>query len=591
MAKKKRIKLTPLEKEQRTQEREIRKIFSDLGFHRIPRVSGKDIIYKERTTELDDIFVCENLILITEYTISKKTGEHLKNKSIFYNKILGNEKDFIEFILNESKLFSFREYYEAKIKGKYSINQLRLKIVYCSKNPIANEHKSNAKGVAFFDFNIVQYFKSLAKTIKKTGKYELCDFFNISFEEFGENILKNDDSARSTYFAHILPEEKSSFKEGYKIISFYIDAESLMRRAFVLRQEGWRKRENIGYYQRMFNSSKMTKMRKYLVEKERVFINNIIATISEDKIRLLDKNENEIEITENGDFKFKEISNTGKVEPARIEILDEANIVGLIDGQHRTFAYHEGTDIHESTIKNLRKRQNLLVSGIIFPKTESSLSRLQFEAELFMEINSNQTNVQSKLKQEIELMLNPYSSVSIGKAILMKLNENGPFENLIEQYSFDKNKLRTATIVSYGLKPLVKLDETSNDNLFHLWDNENKLELKNGKNEKVLSEYISFSADVIKTFFRAVEQKIDKERWTFYNKKDSPKAVLNVTFFNGLLNVLRFMIENSLISKTDHTEYLSNLDDINNFNFKNYKSSQYRKMGEDIFNQYFQNHH
>lgn len=586
MAKKKRKKLTPEQIEQRVQEREIRAIFSNLGFKRIPKISGKHFMFDERRTELDDIFVCENLILITEYTLSKNPKEHFKNKTIFYNKVIGEEKEFIDFIINEPKLSSFKEYYDDKIKGTYTLKQLRLKILYCSKNTLSNESKNLAKGVSFFDYHIVQYFKSLSKVIKRTGKYEICEFLNIPFEEFGDNIRSSEDSSSSKYVAHILPEEKSSFKEGYKIVSFYIDAGSLMRRAYVLRQEGWRKKENIGYYQRMFNSSKMIKMRKYLVSQGRVFINNIIATISEGEIKLYDKNDKEIEIDSSNNFKFKEERDSGKVVPARIEITDKANIIGLIDGQHRTFAYHEGNDSYEAEIKKLREVQNLLVTGIIFPRNETPKSRLQFEAELFTEINSNQTNVPSKLKQEIELMLDPYSPVSIGKAVLINLNENGPLENLIEQYSFDKNKLKTASIVSFGLRPLLKLDDTSKDTLFHLWSNKDKLELKEKENETLLQEYIDFCTNEIRKIFIATKSKINKDRWTFYNKKDSPNAVLNVTFFNGFLNVLRLIIENNL-AQENHKDYISKLEGINNFNFKAYKSSQYRKMGKAIFDKYF----
>ena len=195
-----------------------------------------------------------------------------------------------------------------------------------------------------------------------------------------------------------MPEEKSYFKDGYKIVSFYIDAESLMRRAFVLRQEGWRKKENIGYYQRMFEAKKISSMRKYLSDKKRVFINNIITTISEDNIKLYDEKNNELQIGEDGQF----INNSKtKVIPTKIEILDKCNIIGLIDGQHRTFSYHEGDDTYEDKIKEIRGIQNLLVTGIIFPKKEKREARLKFEANLFLEINSNQTNVRSQLKQEI----------------------------------------------------------------------------------------------------------------------------------------------------------------------------------------------
>ena len=417
---KRKLRLTPEQKAQnslkRIQENEIRTIFKDIGFYRIPNIDGKEIVYKERTSEMDDVFVCENIILITEYTIAKNPGEHIKNKSIFYNKVLENKKDFIGFLKIEPKLNSFKKYYDENIEAKYSLNHLKIYILYCSRFSISEEHKKTSKGVIFFDYHLVQYFKSLSKVIKRSSKHEFCDYIGIPYEEFGNNILKSDDTTSSKYLGHILPEEKSNFKGGYKIVSFYIDANSLMRRAFVLRQEGWRKKENIGYYQRMFEPKKISSMRKYLSEKERVFINNIITTISEDKIKLYDEKDNELQIDENGQFIN---SSKTKVTPTKIEITDECNIIGLIDGQHRTFAYHEGDDMYENKIKIIRDIQNLLVTGIIFPKNEKKETRLKFEANLFLEINSNQTNVKSQLKQEIELMISPFSPVAIGKRILL----------------------------------------------------------------------------------------------------------------------------------------------------------------------------
>lgn len=586
---KKKIKLTPEQKAEnllkRNQEKEIRLIFKNLGFHRLANINRKQFVYNNRTSEMDDIFICENIILITEYTISKKPGDHLKNKILFYNKIIENEKAFVDFMYNEPKLISFQKYYDEHIKPKYSNNHLKVKILYCSKFNVSEEHKKNASGVIFFDYHIVQYFKSLSKVIKRTGKYEFCDFIGIPYEQFGDNILKSDETSSNKYLGHILPEEKSSFKDGYKIVSFYIDANSLMRRAFVLRQEGWRKKENIGYYQRMFEQKKISSMRKYLSDKERVFINNIITTISEDKIKLYDSNDNVLQIDEHG--QFINASKT-KVTPTKIEIIDECNIIGLIDGQHRTFAYHEGDDIYEEKIEKIRNIQNLLVTGIIFPKKEKKETRLKFEANLFLEINSTQTKVKSQLTQEIELMINPFSSISVGKRILQKLNESGPFEDLIEQYSFEKGKLKTASIVSFGLKPLIKLDENASDTLFFKWNNVQKLLLKEKDNEEyeLLDEYINFCSKKIRDLFIAVKLSLNNDQWSLYSYR-TPKGILNVTFFNGFLNVLRFLIENNELC--EYTDYLTKLKSkhFNEFPFKNYKSSQYRKMGLDIYNKYF----
>jgi len=351
-----------------------------------------------------------------------------------------------------------------------------------------------------------------------------------------------------------------------------------------LRQSGWRDVENVGHYQRMFEAKKISSMRRYLTEKNRVFINNIISTISIDKIKLYDKAGKLLSINANGQFVG---DNATEVTPALIEINDECNIIGLIDGQHRTYAYHEGDDQFEITISKLRKIQNLLVTGILFPKAESKQTRLKFEANLFLEINSNQTNVKSQLKQEIELMISPFSTVAIGKRILLGLNKSGPLGNLIEQYWYEKGKIKTASIVSFGLKPLIKIEDVkAKDSLYTIWKNadKQKLKVKDNKEFDLLDEYVDFSVEKIRDMFIALKAKLDTDQWETY-RPSNPRGLLTVTFFNGILNLLRLLIENNKVASIE--DYKLKLKDIEKFDFKKFKSSQYRKMGEEIYNKYF----
>lgn len=583
----KKRKLTDEEKAQRQQEREIRNLLKNIGFERINRVNGKEFTFNERTSELDDIFYFENIILLTEYTISKKVGEHLLKKIHFYNKVNENKTDFIKFLFDNNIYPDLNEKFENnKFLKKYSLKQLQISILYCSKNTISQEHKNQATNVVYFDYHIVKYFESIAKVIKKSTKYEFFSFLNIPFNKAGEEILKSEDNSSKKFSGHILPEEHSSFKEGYKIVSFYIDAKNLLKRSYVLRQNDWRQKDIIGHYQRMFIQSKIKSMRKYLHEKKRVFINNIIATISTDKIKLYDQNENEIIIDKNGNF------NTGetKVTPAKIEIVDETNIIGIIDGQHRTFAYHEGDDVYEETIKEFRNIQNLLVTGILYPQKELKEKKLKFEANLFMEINATQSGASSQLKQEIELMINPFSSTSIAKKIIENLNKSGPLSNLLEEYWYEKGKLKTASIVSFGLKPLIKIDdEKSKDSIFSIWNNENKNKLKEKNTEEyeLLNEYIDFATEKIRDIMIAFKDNLDSKKWKV-DRNDSD-AILTVTTINGIFNALRKIIENNQNTTFTIDEYKELLRDIDDFNFKQFKSSQYRKMGEDLYQKYLSN--
>lgn len=583
----KRKKLSPQEKAQRLEQnnqiKEIRAIMKNMGFIRLPYIDGKEFKYDSRTSEMDDIFINENIILITEYTIGD-SGSHLLKKKIFYDKINANKRAFIDFVLETEKLKSFKEYYDKNMNGKYSKNQLRIQILYCSKKSISSEHKDQLENIIFFDYHIVQYFKSITKAIKKSSKYEFMEFIKIPFGEFGSNINNSSSRNSQTFKGNILPEEKSKFDEGYKIVSFYIDAESLLRRSYVLRQNGWKDIENVGLYQRMLESSKISSMRKYLYERNRVFINNIIATISTAKIKLYDKDDKDLQLGDNGQF----INNDStEVAPTKIEIDDTCNIIGLIDGQHRTYAYHEGDDQYEKKISQLRKEQNLLVTGILFPEKETREKRLKFEANLFLEINSNQKNVPSRIKQEIELMISPFSPIAIGMRILSGLNKSGPLGNTIEQYWYEKGKLKTASIVSYGLRPLVKIEDIkSKDSLYLIWSHtdKQKLKAKDISDTNLLNEYINFSVEKIRDLLIAFKSNLNPEQWQTYSPSQA-KGLLTVSFINGVLNVMRLLIENN--KADDINGYKSKMSGVDKFDFKKYKSSQYRKMGQAIYEKYF----
>lgn len=585
--KKRKKRMSPEEKafkkEQREQKKEIRDIMKRIGFSRLLGIDGKEFVYDGRTSELDDLFVCENVIVLTEYTVGEP---HLLKKSVLYNKINSNIGDFIRFLVDNKIYDSFSNEFNDRIKPKYTVNQLILRILYCSKKTISQEHKDNVKDIIYFDYHIVKYFKSLTNVIKFSAKYEFLEFLKINESDFGDNILSSTTGTTNCFSGHILPEEKSSFKEGYKIISFYIDAESLLKRAYVLRQEGWRQKENVGYYQRMLDSKKISSMRKYLSEEKRVFINNIITTISENDIKLYtDKNrQNEISIGEDG--KFKGSRNHTNIIPAFIEIQDKCNIIGIVDGQHRTYAYHEGDDSYEQYIAHLRKIQNLLVTGIIFPKNESKENRLKFESNLFLEINANQKKVGQLIQQEIQLQTMPFSSIAIGKSILKILNEHGSLVNLIEMYTYEKGKIKTASIVSFGLKPLIKVDKQKTDTFFRIWKNEKKDDLaqKDCQDYALLSDYQRFCATKINEMLSAFKVSLDSTMWQTYNAKTSI-GILTVTFINGVLNLIRLLIENNKLASFE--SYRSRLNSIKEFEFKKYKSSQYRRMGEDLYSKYF----
>jgi DGQHR domain-containing protein len=566
--------------------KDIRNTMENIGFDRLSGIQGQEFVYNGRRTELDDIFIFNNLILITEYTSAKDTSTHLSGKKIIYDLIERNHRAFISFALNEPKLKSVSDYYNMYLT-QYTIGQIHLRIIYCSINPVSKELKeifANNKSVFFYDYEVMQYFKQLSFTIKKSARYEFFDFLHINVSEIGSN---NPDMPSINIFrGNILPVEKSSFKEGYNVVSFYIDADSLIRRAYVLRRESWREKDACFFYQRMVSNSKIVKMRKYLSSTKRVFINNIIATISEDSCHLLGSSEEVLNFNNSGIIEGNDSHD--KIEPVQIQIDDKPNIIGIVDGQHRVYAYYEGTDSYEADIAKIRHNQNLLVTAVLFPKAESDEVRRQFEATLFLEINNNQTKIKTALKQDIDLMMSPFSLTAISKNIISKLNASGPLEGLIAMHSYDKDKLKTASIISYGLAPLVKLDDSEDsDSLYKIWEHPDKHQLTYScQFFELRQQYEDFCTSKIREIFIALKKIIPSTSWRTYDFK-TKNGCLSVTFINGFLNVIRCQIKRKscLFSEEKYFELLKAVD---YESLRTYKSSQYSQMGNNIYNMYLQ---
>ena len=76
----------------------------------------------------------------------------------------------------------------------------------------------------------------------------------------------------------------------------------------------------------------------------------------------------------------------------------------------------------------------------------------------------------------------------------------------------------------------------------------------------------------------------DKKDWTL-NSKKNPDGILSVTFINGLLNLLRLLIENKKPLTLEY--YNSRLGKIDFKKLSKYKSSHYREMGIEIYREYF----
>lgn len=540
----------------------IRSSFTKAGFHRVSGVSDREFTYDNQKTDLDDIFVYENVIILAEYTCSQSSnvGEHLKLKKHIFDKILADPEAFLAFLAAK-----FSGSADQLVSG-YHLQQTIVRILYCSRHDFEAKYRTNVPGPVYMDYPAVRYFAAVSDAVRKSARFELLHFLGIDDTQVGLNGKVDVASQSKSYSGSLLPESHSHFDSGYKIVTFYADPDALLRTAYVLRKDGWR--DSMNLYQRMISKPKIEAIRAYLKKQKRVFINNIIVTLPPEVKP----------ISEHGDT--VDTTTLKKTAPVTIALPDRPNSIGIIDGQHRVFAYHE-TDNDDLEIAKLRVQQNLLVTGIIYPSKLTNTEREKFEARLFLEINSTQTNAKSQLKQALGLVLEPFASESIATRVLSLLAKSGPLNGVVEQYFFDTDKLKTSSIVSFGLKPLVKT--SGNDSLFAIWTHPARDDVAQGRNDEALAEYVSFCVETVNRVLVAIRRNLSAGRWTTNPKAD--RRVLATTYVNSFLITVRLLIRAG--KPLTETELEQAFVGIDNFDFSKYHSSQYKRMAEAIVEMHF----
>jgi len=542
---------------------DIRNIFTLSGFQHL-KTEGAEFNFLGRTGEIDNVFFYENVVIVCEDTYAKTPSSHLLKKKVLFDRIQGNETEFVEFLTSQFPIF--KAYVSA---SNYKPKQFEVRILYCSRYSIPVEHKELCTDVRFIEYPLLRYFTSLVKTINKTAKFEIFKFLGLNYRDIGKARIKGRASAASQYPGFLLPEAHSNFPPGFKVLSFYVDPESLLERVYVLRKDSWE--EPDCSYQRMLVAKKIRSMRRYLNESERVYVNNLIVTLPP-SVRLSDELGKKLLIE-------KELT---EIRSVKIELPDEFNSVGVIDGQHRVYSYHEGSDIYESKIRSLRQCQNLLVTAIMYPETVSDLERTRFEATLFLEINDEQTKARGDLKQAIELIVRPFSSTAISKSIISGLSRRGPLRGCLEEHYFDDDhKVKTSSIVSYGLKPLIKTE--GEDSLYSVWGYKDKQKLLEASEKAVLDNYVQFCVKEINDLLLAAKLNLSAEDWRVMDKTG---GLLTPTFVNGFIVCLREIVRFGL--PRGEEQYKKNLEKIARFPFRNFKSSHWKQLGLEIFKQYFQ---
>lgn len=547
---------------QRRHKNEIRATFAAAGFSRVDGAADKQFTFDGVTSDFDDVFVMENVVVLAEYTITKESeiSAHIKPKYILYEKIAKRQSDFIAFARGAPLNL------EAALDSKFHNEHFRVVVLYCSLNTVKAELKDQIPYAKFLDYSVVRYFKLLTRTVKISSRNEVLAFLGISYSQFGDRAVMSNPPSREPFPGSVLPETHSNFPKGFKVVSFYIDPAALLSRSYVLRRDGWRERS--GLYQRMIIRGKIESVRKYLVEHKRVFVNNIIVTLP-DSTKVLDKNDDTIDP-----------AIIKKTQAGTISIPFDFNSIGLIDGQHRVFSYYEG-GTNEKVIAPLRKQQNLLVTGIIYPPGVTQDEKTRFEAALFLEINSNQANAKSELKQAINQIIRPFTADSIARDVLDKLNDGtGALADKFARHYFETQFIKTTSVVSYGLRPLVR--PSLPGPIFSRWVDADKETFVAAENDAARKRYIDYCATEIAVFIAAAKSQLPSALWT--TDKKIKDRLLTPTVINGLIGAMRQAVEAGV--PIDFETLRTAFSGLEKFPFSTYTSSRYTVMSSDIYSKF-----
>lgn len=188
---KKKKKLSPEESKQKqiqlNHAKLVKTAFRNSGFQTVKAISDKEFNYQGVTSDFDDVFIFENIVVFGEYTITKESeiSTHLKKKKILYDDIMHNPKDFVVFFRDK-----FQEFAKA-LGDKFQPHQYRVVIIYCSLNAVKTETKQQVPCVFYYDYNVAKYFDLVAKTARRSARFEIFDFLGLQSKDIGDGVISS----------------------------------------------------------------------------------------------------------------------------------------------------------------------------------------------------------------------------------------------------------------------------------------------------------------------------------------------------------------------------------------------------------------
>ena len=509
--------------------KQISDIFSFSGFESIP-VRGWHFELGGRDNELDNVFIYENLLIICEDTIRFiKEKEKAAKQNISFNRnhklekeetaeIITSKykKEFFDLLKAKAdqntylKRFTYREFKVYFLYFEYGIQR------YTEHDEVRYPH------LTLIDKPTLNYFSLMSKSIKSSFKYEIFKFLDLHIKDIGEPDPAGNRDIKTIDAPIIYPEKSTGYQDEVRMVSFMMRPKDLVRYSYVLRKDGWDQKTEL--YQRLIMPKRIQSIRDFVRKKKTTFLNNIIVTLPSN-VKFYDSKYNEIKIQDITNFE-KDIS---------IQIPLDYNSIGIIDGQHRVYAFYEDCDPNsesEISIKPLRETLSLLVTGIIYPnkgKYDDEAERRKFESNLFVTINKNAKAVDADTLIQVQAIMNPTSGEAISRKVIELLNKAEPFENMFQLSKTENAPIKTASVIKYALSSLL-VAENKSSSLYKYWlSKEEKAEdfKLQGSNSEEIKKYVNYCSNCLKTYFTAVKSRF----FGFWNGESKLLKVISINAF------------------------------------------------------------
>lgn len=539
-------------------------VFCGAGFVHL-KTEGREFNLGRRKSEIDSLFIYENIWLICEDTTSSDMTNHARTKNETVGEIKNNLRKFVDWLKN-----NFQEY--TSVLSKYELKRIKIFGLYVPYN----EYRSGDTDFSINDnLKLIQpqtldYFKWLVDCIKLSALPEIFRFLNISNDDIGNPTPSSVSSVIQS--AIICPSSITGTYNKVRVVSFMMSADELMQTCCVLRRDDWNK--NDYGYQRLIDKIKIKSIREFVLKNGEAFYNNVIVALPDNVSFTRDDGQN-VDIDDIVDFKYR----------YTLHIPKAINSIFIIDGQHRIYAHYKD-NTNEEKMQKLRSGLHLLVSGLVFPRGMSDSERRRIQAKIFLDINKNAKAVDPSLLMHINSISEPIADYSIAKGVIDLLNDSGVFRGKFNLSGFGGQGIRIATIIRFVLSKLVSVNRDDKGGLFFHWLNsENRIysraDVHQCKSEAV-EEYKKFCFSQINSYFTAVK-KIYSEEWNFKTK------ILSVTAINGFLIAYGKILAKKGVCDSDFfakglKKHRFNFADKKNFP---YTSSHYASFGEDIIRHCF----